>query len=71
MAKSDICVCMCAGHVIFEMACGYELTMLMPREQDYGVVRDKRVLDVLQTIFDRDNDGHFTTNIGEVKDRHI
>ena len=48
------------------MACGYELTLLMPREQDLRAVKDKRVLDVLNAIFDRDDEGQFTTNIGEV-----
>lgn len=42
------------GHVIFEMSCGYALSGLLPTEQDYRSVQDKRVLDVLQVIFEQD-----------------
>ena len=63
--------CLCAlfptGHVIFEMACGYELTTLVPGEQDYSAMPDSEVVDVLQVIFDRDEDGNFTSSIDQVR----
>ena len=40
-----------AGHVVFEMAAGYELTHLRPREDEYMNV-DKKVTTVLKYIFE-------------------
>lgn len=54
------------GHVIFEMACGCELTGLVPGQQEYRSVRDKSVRDVLQVIFQRNKKGRFTSSIKQV-----
>ena len=52
--------CPVVGHVLFEMACGYELTTMVPGEEDWRRVRDSAVLDVLQFIFLTDRKGRFT-----------
>lgn len=55
-----------SGHVIFEMASGYELTSLVPEERDYRSVKDEAVMDTLQVIFDRNEQGRFTSSIKKV-----
>ena len=57
---------LCTGHVIFEMACGYELTHVSPVEQDYKSVKDRRVREILHVIFEMSEEGEFTSNIEDV-----
>ena len=57
--------CTIAGHVIFEMACGYELTDLVPGEHQLRDVKDQRVRHILEYIF-QSQDGNFTATIEEV-----
>ena len=40
-----------AGHAVFEMAAGYELTHLRPSQADYKAV-DKKVKPILEYIFE-------------------
>ena len=49
------------------MCCGYELTSPFPKEQDYKSVKDARVQDVLQVIFEMDEKGDFVSSIDKVK----
>ncbi len=58
---------MLVGHVIFEIACGYEMTEIAPGESQYGDVKDERVKDILCYIFNTDQDGAFTSTIEKVR----
>ncbi len=51
---------------MFEMACGYELTRLVPGEGEYRSVKDEVLKDVLRYIFNQDEEGRFTSSIKEV-----
>ena len=41
-----------SGHVIFEMACGFEPGHVFPTDEDYQKVEDDEVREVLRRIFD-------------------
>ena len=56
-----------AGHVIFEIACGYELTEIAPGEGQYKDVKDERVKEILRLIFRTDQEGAFTSTIEQVR----
>ena len=56
-----------AGHVIFEMACGYELKTLVPTPEDLERVCDSSLLDVIHLIFHMDQQGRFTSSIDKVR----
>lgn len=43
---------MLLGHLLFEMCCGYELTTVSPRKQEYKSVQDKLLKTTLQYIFE-------------------
>ena len=57
-----------AGYVLFEMACGYELTPLVPGDTEYHSVREQEVKEVVQFIFSRTSEGQFSHNIHQVYD---
>ena len=38
------------GHLVFEMSCGYELTMLCPDAKTYESIRDPEIKEILQFI---------------------
>ena len=40
------------GHLLFEMACGYELTSLVPGDQEYKSVKNEQVKLALQFVFE-------------------
>lgn len=52
------------GHLLFEMACGYELTSFLPQERDYQALRHQSLLEVLQFIFS--NDGGDFPSVSQV-----
>ena len=41
-----------SGHVIFEMACGFEPGHVFPTDEDYQKVENDEVREVLRRIFD-------------------
>ena len=49
------------GHLLFEMCCGYELTSVMPTEQDYKCAKKDDVKDILQFVFGEDQIEHVHT----------
>lgn len=55
-----------AGCVIFEMACGYELTEVSPSKHDYESVKSEMIRDILIFIFRRNEQGRFLTTMEEV-----
>lgn len=57
----------CAGHVIFEMACGFELTEAVPGKEEVRAVKDNEVKDILSAIFHKNEEGSFTSSIEEVR----
>jgi len=57
-----------SGHVLFEMACGYELPTLVPSKMDLDRVTDPALLDVLLLIFRLDCHGNFTSTLEQVND---
>lgn len=40
------------GHLLFEMCCGYELTTISPKKQEYKSVKDRTLKATLQYIFE-------------------
>ena len=51
MMHEVICFSCYAGHAVFEMAAGYELTHLRPTQADYMAI-NKKVRPVLEFIFE-------------------
>ena len=49
-----VCVCMCVcvtiGHMLFEMACGYELVTVTPSAKDLKAVRYPAVVEVSVSV---------------------
>ena len=39
------------GHLLFEMCCGYELTSVVPTEQDYKSAKKDEVKAILEFVF--------------------
>ena len=56
-----------AGHVVFEMRCGYELTELVAGEQHYADIKDHSIQEVLEFIFSRNPDESFAHTIEQVR----
>lgn len=50
---------------MFEMACGYELSQLVPGEVEYKAVQDRAVRDILELIFEREG-GVFSSSLEQV-----
>ena len=47
-----------SGHLLFEMCCGYELTSVMPTDQDYKCAKKDEVKEILQFVFEEDQIEH-------------
>ena len=51
-APFTVCNTVLSGHLLFEMCCGYELTTVSPRKQEYKSVKDKLLKATLRYIFE-------------------
>ncbi len=51
---------------MFEMACGYELTQLVPDHHDYKAIKFKALKEVIEFIFRRNKKGRFLSTMEEV-----
>ena len=48
------------------MACGHEVNGLVPGLEDYELIQHQAVRDVLQVIFQQDEEGRFLSSMKEV-----
>ena len=55
-----------AGHVIYEMSAGRDLTGIIPSEEDYGHVGDENCKEILKYIFTLRKDGQLKHAIPKV-----
>lgn len=49
------------------MACGYELTTLVPEREDYASIQSQAIKDLLLFIFRRDKQGNFLATVEQVR----
>jgi hypothetical protein len=61
-----MCLNFMAGHLLFEMMCGYELTTLSPSNSDMTNVKSEAQVEVLRYIFSGAFDDRPFPNIIEV-----
>ena len=53
--------------MIFEIACGYELTEIAPSEAQYREMKEEKIREILQFIFQTDREGAFSSSIDQVR----